>query len=101
MRTNRVLYASMVRAGIAVFLAVSLAGLSVCQPTGEAVSIDNDDLGGVVTSTQGPEAGVWVIAETDDLETVFRKIVVTDDDGKFLMPEMPVSLIRLLDSLGK
>ena len=27
-------------------------------------AIDNDDIGGVVTGAQGPEAGVWVIAET-------------------------------------
>ena len=44
---------------------------------------------GTVTSGNGPEAGVWVIAETDDLETVFRKIVVTNDDGRFLLPELP------------
>ena len=44
---------------------------------------------GVVTSGAGPEAGVWVIAETGDLPTKFRKIVVTDDDGRFLLPELP------------
>ena len=44
---------------------------------------------GRVTSPAGPEAGVWVIAETDDLETVYRKIVVTDDDGRYLLPELP------------
>ncbi|HJN44915.1 MAG: carboxypeptidase-like regulatory domain-containing protein [Vicinamibacterales bacterium] len=44
---------------------------------------------GTVTSSSGPEAGVWVIAETDDLETIYRKIVVTNDDGKFLLPELP------------
>ena len=44
---------------------------------------------GQVTSSVGPEAGVWVIAETDELETVYRKIVVTDDDGRFLLPELP------------
>ena len=49
---------------------------------------------GVITGTvssaeKGPEAGVWVIAETDDLPTKFRKIVVTNDQGKFLLPEMP------------
>ena len=46
---------------------------------------------GDVTSADGAEAGVWVIAETDDLETVFRKIVVTDDDGRFLLPELPAA----------
>ena len=44
---------------------------------------------GVVTSGAGPEAGVWVIAETGDLPTTFRKIVVTGDDGRFLLPELP------------
>ncbi len=44
---------------------------------------------GVVESAQGPEAGVWVIAETKDLPTHFIKIVVTDDRGRFLLPELP------------
>src|SRR6204780_2384867 len=47
------------------------------------------DLGGVVTSPNGPEAGVWVIAETTDLPTKFAKIVVTDDQGRYLLPELP------------
>ena len=46
---------------------------------------------GVVTSSAGPEAGVWVIAETGDLPTTFRKIVVTDDAGRFLLPELPAA----------
>ncbi len=44
---------------------------------------------GVVTSTKGPEAGVWVIAETNDLPTRFIKIVVTDDQGRYLLPQLP------------
>jgi streptogramin lyase len=44
---------------------------------------------GVVQSGQGPEAGVWVIAETKDLPTNFIKIVVTDDRGRFMVPELP------------
>ena len=40
---------------------------------------------GVVRSSQGPEAGVWVIAETKDLPTNFIKIVVTDDQGRFMI----------------
>src|SRR5436190_7751313 len=47
------------------------------------------DLTGVVTSVNGPEAGVWVIAETNDLPTKFAKIVVTDDRGRYLIPELP------------
>jgi hypothetical protein len=44
-----------------------------------------------VRSAGGGEAGVWVIAETDDLETTFRKIVVTGDDGRFLVPDLPAA----------
>ena len=44
---------------------------------------------GVVRSDSGPEAGVWVIAETKDLPTAFTKIVVTDDRGRFMLPELP------------
>src|ERR1051325_3343452 len=54
-----------------------------------AVQIDRDDIGGVVTGAAGPEAGVWVIAETTDLPTKFAKIVVTDDRGRYLVPDLP------------
>ena len=54
-----------------------------------AVTVDADDLGGVVTSSKGPERGVWVIAETNDLPTKFVKIVVTDDAGRYLLPDLP------------
>jgi hypothetical protein len=53
------------------------------------VDIDADDIGGVVTSSHGPEAGVWVIAETADLGTKFRKSVVTNDRGQYLLPDLP------------
>ena len=59
------------------------------QSTVEAVRIDNDDLGGVVTGAKGPEAGVWVIAETNSLPTKFSKTVVTDDRGRYLVPDLP------------
>ena len=51
--------------------------------------VDTETITGVVTSSKGPEAGVWVIAETDDPNTKFRKIVVANDDGQFLVPELP------------
>jgi hypothetical protein len=54
-----------------------------------AVSVGSDNIGGVVTSSKGPEAGVWVVAETTDLPTKFVKIVVTDDSGRYLVPELP------------
>ena len=59
------------------------------RQAGGAIPIDNDDLGGAVTGPKGPEAGVWVIAETSDLPTKFVKIVVTDDRGQYLIPDLP------------
>jgi hypothetical protein len=53
------------------------------------IDIGSTDLGGVVTSTDGREAGVWVIAETTDLPTKFAKIVVTDERGRYLIPDLP------------
>jgi hypothetical protein len=73
--------------GIAAFLAVSPVQLASQQSA--AVRIDNDDIGGVVTGANGPEAGVWVIAETTDLPTKYAKIVVTDDQGRYLLPDLP------------
>jgi hypothetical protein len=53
------------------------------------IPIDSDDIAGVVTGASGPEAGVWVIAETSDLPTKFARIVVTDDQGRYLVPDLP------------
>ncbi len=55
------------------------------------VAIDNDDIGGVVLGPSGPEAGVWVIAETTELPTKFAKIVVTDDRGRYVIPDLPTA----------
>jgi hypothetical protein len=55
------------------------------------VAIDADDIGGVVTSPTGPEAGVWVIAETRDLPVRYIKSVVTDDRGRFVVPDLPAA----------
>ena len=78
-----------VRLGLAIGLLSSLAGAGAGQLTGEAIPIDGDDLAGVVTGPGGPEAGVWVIAETTDLPTKFARIVVTDDRGRYLLPDLP------------
>src|SRR5215472_15201397 len=60
------------------------------QPTTtQTVQIGNTDIGGTVTGANGPEAGVWVIAETTDLPTKFAKIVVTDDRGRYVLPALP------------
>jgi hypothetical protein len=53
------------------------------------VDIGTSDIGGVVTGPNGTEAGVWVIAETTDLATKFARIVVTDDKGRYLIPDLP------------
>ena len=73
----------------AVLLAVTLVGLHTAQAQNGTVRVGNADLGGVVTSPKGAEAGVWVIAEATDLPTKFVKIVVTDDQGRYLVPELP------------
>ncbi|MFN8581398.1 MAG: carboxypeptidase-like regulatory domain-containing protein [Gemmatimonadaceae bacterium] len=81
--------------GFAVVMATSMLpiGLAymVAQPFGgpSDTSAADGDISGVVTGARGPEAGVWVIAETTDLPTKFAKIVVTDDRGRYLIPELP------------
>jgi len=66
-----------------------LAGLSAHQGSAAVVPIDADDIGGVVTGARGPEAGVWVIAETTETQTRFVRIVVTDDRGRYVLPDLP------------
>src|SRR5262245_38401344 len=89
MKTSRLLFSGVIAVGVAVLLAVSQRPMSAVQQSGAAIAVDSDDLGGVVTSSKGAEAGVWVIAETNDLPTKFVKIVVTDDRGRYLLPDLP------------
>ena len=65
--------------------------MSVEPATAQNVAIDGDDIGGVVTGPNGPEAGVWVIAETRDLGTRYIKAVVTDDRGRYVLPDLPAA----------
>jgi hypothetical protein len=85
----------LVAVGISVVLVAGQARLSAQQSTDPAIRIGGGDLGGVVTSTQGPEAGVWVIAETTDLPTKLAKIVVTDGQGRYVMPDLPPASYRV------
>src|SRR5438876_1059566 len=85
MNTKRALLLGVALVGIAGFLALAPGQLSA-QNT---VAIDADDIGGVVTGPAGPEAGVWVIAETTDLGTKMSKMVVTDDQGRYVLPDLP------------
>jgi hypothetical protein len=87
MRLKAGLYLTVAAIGIAAVLAAAPAQLGAQT----AVAIDNDDIGGVVTGANGPEAGVWVIAETTDLPTRYIKSVVTDDQGRYVIPDLPTA----------
>ena len=89
MKPKNLLSFSFVVLGVALLFAPWPVGLTAQQNNGGAVRIDADDIGGVVTGANGPEAGVWVIAETTELPTKFTKIVVTDDQGRYVMPDLP------------
>jgi len=75
---------------LAAFLATAApTGLAAQQAQDPAIKIGDSDIGGTVSGPNGPEAGVWVIAETTDLPTKMAKIVVTDDKGRYVMPDLP------------
>ena len=78
----------LVGAACLAFLLPWVFAVSHAQQT-QAVAIDSDDIGGVVTGPNGPEAGVWVIAETRDLQVRYIKSVVTDDRGRYVVPDLP------------
>src|SRR5688572_20835820 len=103
--------ASLAVAGV---LTASFTWVHAQQRPGATVALDPDDIGGVVTSAKGPEAGVWVIAETTDLPTKFARVVVTDDQGRYVVPDLPranyevfvrgyglVDSVRVRTGLGK
>ena len=78
---------SILRRSVFIVFLVVLAWMNSCNSRNEQSGDDN--IGGTVTGPKGPEAGVWVIAETNDLPTRFAKIVVTDDNGNYLIPDLP------------
>ena len=89
MRAKQVSVALVLACVIAAFFAVSGRTDAAGQAGASAVAIDKDDIGGVVTGAQGPEAGVWVIAETRGTPTRLIKSVVTDDQGRYVVPDLP------------
>src|SRR5262249_13791214 len=95
MKTKSMLYVSVAAIAMAAWLgsAGHLAAQQGAAPP--AVAIDNDDIGGVVIGATGPEAGVWVIAETTDLPTRYAKMVVTDDQGRYVVPDLPKAKYKL------
>ena len=88
MKNNKYRLSSIAMLGAVVALLVAVQAKRGAAQNG-ALHVGASDIGGVVTSAKGPEAGVWVIAETTDLPTKFVKIVVTDDKGQYLIPELP------------
>lgn len=72
-------------------LIILLLVASCAEPQSIQPDFDDGDIGGVVTSQRGPEAGVWVIAETGDLGTRFARIVVTDNEGRYVVPDLPAA----------
>jgi len=90
MGVKRILFSSVAAFGIAV-MSANAPVVAQPKPTAPAapVAIDADDIGGIVSGAKGPEAGVWVIAETTDLQTRFTRSVVTDDKGRYVIPDLP------------
>ena len=90
---TKVLSACLTGLGVAVVLVAAMTIVGARQlplPPAPFPLIDGDDIGGTVTGgTGGPEAGVWVIAETTDLPTTFGTIVVTDEAGRYVLPDLP------------
>jgi hypothetical protein len=97
MRLRQFLYSTVAAIGIGALSGAILAATSppASAQQATAVAIDSDDIGGVVRGPSGPEAGVWVIAETTDLPTKFAKMVVTDDQGRYVIPDVPKAKYKI------
>ena len=88
MKRKTIVQATLVGIGLAAVLAGAYSA-PYARQAAATVPVDSDDIGGIVTGPNGPEAGVWVIAETSDLPTAFVRIVVTDDAGRYVLPDLP------------
>jgi hypothetical protein len=88
MNIKQALYLGVAAIAVTAFLSAPPSPSSA-QQKAAAVAIDGNDIGGVVKSANGPEAGVWVIAETTELPTKYAKMVVTDDQGRYVIPDLP------------
>src|ERR1700757_1418381 len=85
MCVTKALARSTILAGLMVLASFPPSTVHAQQP----VQVGANDIGGTVSGPRGPEAGVWVIAETTELPTKFARIVVTDDNGRYLVPDLP------------
>jgi hypothetical protein len=101
MRAKSALYAgtslgaTMLALGLPVPAGAQIGGAPQNTAATMPPAIDNDDIGGIVTSRLGPEAGVWVIAETTELGTRFAKMAVTDDYGRYVVPDLPKATYKV------
>src|SRR5262245_58980025 len=86
MRTMRI---SALLLGLCLLVLLATTSVRMSGQEAGAPAIDNDDIGGVVTGVRGAEAGVWVIAETRSTPTRLIKSVVTDDRGRYVIPDLP------------
>src|SRR3954447_18128043 len=91
MRIKAALYTTVATVALGLLLAATYPIAIEAQQAQPAATgaIAGEDIGGVVTSRVGPEAGVWVVAETTELGTRFAKMVVTDDAGRYVIPDLP------------
>jgi hypothetical protein len=89
MTTTRTLYLSALGVVSATLLALPASRPGDRALAAQATQPASGVISGTVTGASGPEAGVWVIAETRDLPTRYAKIVVTDDRGRYVIPELP------------
>src|SRR5690348_8082717 len=89
MQSKRVLIGAAVLAALGMVSCQQMPGSGGASAIQAAPVSEGDDITGTVTGDKGPEAGVWVIAETRDLPTPFWKVVVTDDQGRFAVPDLP------------
>src|SRR5215475_6751755 len=94
MRTMRLWIVVASAIGVTIWIASAMARGRVPQAA-SGIAIDAGDIGGTVAGAKGPEAGVWVIAETNDLPTKFVRIVVTDDRGRYLIPDLPAATYQV------
>jgi len=97
MRVPKGFFLLVVAVAVATLVTASVGTLTAQPPP---VKVGPAEIGGVVTSIHGPEAGVWVIALTDDLATRYTKIVVTDDQGRYLIPDLPAGATYTVWSRG-
>src|SRR5258705_1633000 len=85
----RILAALVSATGLLIGAATAVSSRLSAAQSADTIAIDADDIGGVVTGPKGLEAGVWVIAETSDLPTKFARMVVTDEQGRYVLPDLP------------